>query len=185
MIAAQTLLTLGVAVVGIYASALLHDAVDSHVRAGVASGAGTLTWLLFLPFSLLIGWIARDAGIGRAGWLLVAVSAALALLLARSDRGVPAETIAAAMSEPVSAAPNDAATPTEVVFTAAVLPPIAAEATCRDLVGMATGFLDGDLPEDWAARLRVHLSGCDGCSTYITQMRIVLDTLEQLARTPA
>jgi MFS family permease len=184
VIAAQTLLTLGVAVVGIYASALLHDAVDSHVRAGVASGAGTLTWLLFLPLSLLIGWIARYAGIGRAGWLLVAVSAALAMLLARSSRGVVAEAPAAELPEPVRTAPTDAATPAEVDPIALILPPIPAEANCRDLVGMATGLLDGDLPEHWAARLRAHLAGCDGCTAYIAQMRTVLDTLEQLANTP-
>jgi hypothetical protein len=33
----------------------LHDAVPSTIRAGVASGVGTLTWLTFLPFALLFG----------------------------------------------------------------------------------------------------------------------------------
>lgn len=182
VIAAQTLLTLAASVVGIYASALLHDAVDSHVRAGVASGAGTLTWLLFLPLSLLIGWIARDFGIGRAGWLLVTVSAALALLLARSDRSVAAGASGGPLPERVRTASTGAATPAEVNPIAPVLPPIPGGATCRDLVDMATSFLDGDLPEDWAMRLHEHLTGCDGCTAYIGQMRTVLDTLEQLAR---
>jgi hypothetical protein len=68
---------------------------------------------------------------------------------------------------------------------AAALPRIPAEATCRDLVGIAIGLLDGDLREDWAARLREHLAGCARCTAYIAQMRTVLDTLEQIVRTPA
>jgi hypothetical protein len=39
--AAQTVLQLTLAVAGIYAGRLLHDAVPSHIRAGVSSGAGT------------------------------------------------------------------------------------------------------------------------------------------------
>jgi hypothetical protein len=31
----------------------LHDAVRSSIRAGVASGVGTLTWLIFVPFALV------------------------------------------------------------------------------------------------------------------------------------
>ncbi len=58
--AAQVVLGLVLAIVGIHASRLLHDAVPSSIRAGVSSGAGTLTWMLFLPFSLVFGWVARE-----------------------------------------------------------------------------------------------------------------------------
>ena len=54
VVAAQVVLGLVLAIVGIHASRLLHDAVPSSIRAGVSSGAGTLTWMLFLPFSLRV-----------------------------------------------------------------------------------------------------------------------------------
>lgn len=81
VVAAQTALILLLAVVGVHAGRLLHDAVDSTVRAGVASGAGTLSWLLFVPYSVQFGQVGRDSGVQAAGWLLTAAVAALALLL--------------------------------------------------------------------------------------------------------
>jgi hypothetical protein len=36
-------------------SRLLHDLVPSQHRSGVSSGIGTLSWLTFLPCSLLFG----------------------------------------------------------------------------------------------------------------------------------
>jgi Sigma-70, region 4 len=59
----------------------LHDAVPSSIRAGVASGVGTLTWLTFVPFALVFGAVSDRAGVDRAGWLLVAIGAVAALLL--------------------------------------------------------------------------------------------------------
>ena len=52
--AAQTLLALVLVVVAALASQRLHDAIPSHIRASVASGAGTLAWLCFLPAALLL-----------------------------------------------------------------------------------------------------------------------------------
>ena len=67
VIAAQVVLALVLALLGIHASRVLHDSVPSSIRAGVSSGAGTLTWVLFLPFSLVFGWTARDSGIDKSG----------------------------------------------------------------------------------------------------------------------
>jgi hypothetical protein len=50
LVTAQVLLALAPAIIGIYASRLLHDAVPSAIRACVSSGTGTLTWVPFLPF---------------------------------------------------------------------------------------------------------------------------------------
>jgi hypothetical protein len=58
-VVAQVVLTL-LAVVAIYAGRLLHDAVPSTIRAGVSSGAGTASWVLFLPFALALGWSAAS-----------------------------------------------------------------------------------------------------------------------------
>lgn len=63
VIAAQIVLALLLAIIGIHAGKLLHDAVPSAIRAGVSSGAGTLSWMLFLPFSLAFGSIARENGV--------------------------------------------------------------------------------------------------------------------------
>ena len=54
-IAAQFVLVLLVVAVSIPLTRRLHDAVASTIRAGVASGVGTLTWMTFLPFALLFG----------------------------------------------------------------------------------------------------------------------------------
>jgi hypothetical protein len=92
--AAQTLLQLALAVAAIHAGRLLHDAVPSNVRAGVSSGAGTLSWVLFLPFSVGFGVVARGHGVYTAGWIVVGICAALAALLLLSMRPVrvtPAE----------------------------------------------------------------------------------------------
>jgi hypothetical protein len=59
----------------------LHDAVPSSIRAGVASGVGTLTWLTFVPFALVFGAVSERAGVDRAGWLLVAIAAVAGLLM--------------------------------------------------------------------------------------------------------
>ena len=86
IVVAQTGLAVLVGIVGIHAGLLVHDAVSSQVRAGVASGIGTLSWLLFVPFSLFFGWLVRAHGVGWAGWVLTGVAVLLAVLLAVSAR---------------------------------------------------------------------------------------------------
>src|SRR5215203_6870860 len=46
LVAAQVVLGLVLAIIGIHAGRLMHDAVPSSIRAGVSSGAGTMTWVL-------------------------------------------------------------------------------------------------------------------------------------------
>lgn len=43
--------------------------------------------------------------------------------------------------------------------------------TCKELVELVTEYLEGSLPEDVRARMDQHISGCDGCSSYLEQMR--------------
>lgn len=43
--------------------------------------------------------------------------------------------------------------------------------TCRELVELATDYLEGTLPDPERARLEEHLEGCDGCRNYLEQMR--------------
>ncbi|MBB6378155.1 MFS family permease [Pseudonocardia eucalypti] len=89
-VAAQTALALLVVVTGIHVNRLLHDAVPSRVRAGVASAVSTVSWLVFVPFAVVIGLVGTGGGVVAAGGL-VAGSAALAggllIWLAVSRRG--------------------------------------------------------------------------------------------------
>lgn len=98
VILAQAVLALLLSIIGIRAGKLLHDGVASNLRAGVSSGVGTLSWLLFLPFSLLFGWYSRDHGVQRAGWFLTVVAALVGLLLlasvVRRPRSHPPEEFA-------------------------------------------------------------------------------------------
>jgi anti-sigma factor RsiW len=45
------------------------------------------------------------------------------------------------------------------------------EMTCKELVELVTDYLEGTLPDDVRMRLESHLSGCDGCTHYVEQMR--------------
>jgi MFS family permease len=95
VIGVQVLLMVVVVAVSIPLMRRLNDAVPSTVRAGVASGIGTLTWLAFVPFALAIGFLSGRTGIGDAGWLFVAVAVAAGALMIRvlpatPDAGTPA-----------------------------------------------------------------------------------------------
>jgi hypothetical protein len=81
VVGAQVLLTLLAVAISIPVMRRLHDAVPSTIRAGVASGVGTLTWLTFVPFALVFGFVSERAGVDSAGWLLVAIAAVAAMLI--------------------------------------------------------------------------------------------------------
>jgi MFS family permease len=89
VIAAQIVLTALLATIGIHLSRLLHDAMPSGVRTGVASGVSTLSWLTFLPASLLFGALSRHGGLAGAGWVVFTLAAAVGVLLAALARRRP------------------------------------------------------------------------------------------------
>ncbi|MEX5632756.1 MFS transporter [Parafrankia sp. FMc2] len=86
VIAGQVLVALAAAMIGIRAGRLLHDAVGAHLRAGVSSGAGTLSWLIFLPVSVLFGQLCRAHGVQTAGLLIALLALSVAALLAHAAR---------------------------------------------------------------------------------------------------
>ncbi|MGY1641016.1 MFS transporter [Geodermatophilus sp. SYSU D00703] len=106
VITAQVLLTTAVVAGGIPVLRRLHDGVPSAVRAGVASGVGTLTWVAFVPFAIAIGFISDRVGVGAAGWALVVTGVAAAVLLVVVLPGAPPAPAAAG---PVTGAPVFAA----------------------------------------------------------------------------
>jgi Major Facilitator Superfamily/Putative zinc-finger len=164
VIVAQTALALLLAIIGIHAGLLLHDAVPSTIRAGVSSGVGTLSWVLFLPFSLVFGWLARGQGVERAAWVLVGIGVLLAVLLAASTRVRRSATVETAPEPDVRPGRAD--------------PP--ADLACRELVFLVTDYLDGVLPADWRAGVERHLAECDGCTAYLQQIRVTIDALQRL-----
>jgi MFS family permease len=167
LVTAQVVLALVLAIIGIHASRLLHDAVPSSIRAGVSSGAGTLTWMLFLPFSLVFGWVAQENSIYWSGFMLagaVVVVGALLVISVRAGRGVaPVEVGATAKQEAV-----------EVTQAAEQL-------ACKQLVELVADYLDDALSPEIRARFEEHLTGCDGCTTYLKQTRQIIGELKDLS----
>jgi MFS family permease len=84
--AAQVTLALLTGLAAIHVSAVLHDAVPSAIRSGVASGVSSLSWLAFLPVALGFGALSTAQGVHRAGWLLVALAVLAGVLLAATAR---------------------------------------------------------------------------------------------------
>lgn len=57
----------------------------------------------------------------------------------------------------------------------------AAELTCRELVGLVTGYLDGTLGAAERARFEAHLAVCVGCRRYLDQIAITVRSVGRLA----
>ena len=168
LVAAQVVLGLGLAIIGIHAGRLLHDAVPSAIRAGVSSGAGTLTSVLFLPFSLVFGWVARENGMNWSGFMLTGAVVIVGMLLVisiRAGRGeAPAEVLAVT-------AKQEALEVTES----------ADELACKQLVELVADYLEDVLSPEVKARFEEHLAGCDGCSTYLSQTQQIIAELRDLS----
>ena len=89
LIAVQVVLVGLLATIGVHLSKLLHDLVPAQQRSGVSSGIGTLSWLTFLPCSLLFAALSGDVGIRAAGWIITAVVTVAGVILVRiASRGV-------------------------------------------------------------------------------------------------
>ncbi len=50
------------------------------------------------------------------------------------------------------------------------------ELTCRELVRLVTDYLEDALPESDRLRFDAHLASCDGCTTYLAQVRDTIRT---------
>ena len=81
---AQVVLAALIVVASIHVSRRLHDAVPSTIRSGVASAAGSISWIAFLPIALVFGVVSHEHGVHAAGWTLTALTVLTAALLARS-----------------------------------------------------------------------------------------------------
>jgi anti-sigma factor RsiW len=50
-----------------------------------------------------------------------------------------------------------------------------AHMTCRELVELVTAYFEGALSLEDRMRFEAHLTDCDGCSTYVEQMRRTIE----------
>jgi MFS family permease len=80
---AQFAVALVVVTMSIYVSRVLHDAVPSTIRTGVVSGVGALSWITFLPFSLVFGEVSKHQGVETAAWMITAVAVLAAAVLVK------------------------------------------------------------------------------------------------------
>jgi anti-sigma factor RsiW len=56
--------------------------------------------------------------------------------------------------------------------------------TCRQVVELMTGYLEGTLSVAERARFEEHIAGCDGCRAYLAQLRTTRQVLGRLADEP-
>jgi anti-sigma factor RsiW len=61
------------------------------------------------------------------------------------------------------------------------VPLLRAGLTCREVVELVTAYLEGALSRRDRRRFEAHIAACDGCTTYLEQMRL---TIEALGRVP-
>jgi anti-sigma factor RsiW len=52
--------------------------------------------------------------------------------------------------------------------------------SCQEMVELVTDYLEGALSPADRARFEAHISGCEGCTMYLRQMREMLDLLGQV-----
>ncbi len=52
--------------------------------------------------------------------------------------------------------------------------------TCKELTEVLTDYLEGVMPAEDRARFEAHVAVCDGCATYVEQMRQVIATVHEL-----
>ena len=83
VIVAQVTVSLVLVALSIVLTGKLHDAIPSNIRAGVASGVGTVTWIVFMPFALIFGFVSNRIGVFSAGRMLVGLAAVSAVVMVR------------------------------------------------------------------------------------------------------
>jgi predicted anti-sigma-YlaC factor YlaD len=52
--------------------------------------------------------------------------------------------------------------------------------TCQEVVELVTDYLEGALPSDQVERVEEHLNICEGCDSYVDQMRTAVATVGRL-----
>jgi len=93
----RSIALLSLAVAAALTAAAPATSSDGRVRAGVASGAGTISWIGFLPFALTFGWVTKQYGVHASGWMMTAATIVVSGLLVRMSQRQQTQTAAAAI----------------------------------------------------------------------------------------
>ena len=56
------------------------------------------------------------------------------------------------------------------------------EISCQEFVELVTDFIEGQLAEARRIEVEIHLGTCDGCETYLEQIRHTIAALRRLAQ---
>ena len=107
----------------------------------------------------MFGWLARARGVGPSAWAILGATTVVAVLLV-----VP--VLRPARAEPPVRAPAEAGL------------------ACQELVELVAGYLDKVLPAEQRAAMDEHLAGCNGCTDYLEQIRLVVQALQRSAAAP-
>jgi predicted MFS family arabinose efflux permease len=173
---AQVVLALLVVIVSIHVTRLLHDAVPSTVRTGVASGVGAISWIAFLPSALVFGAVSKQNSVHTAGWLIIAATAGVGVLLfAMALRGRAKPTIAQP-EVPVETRAGERGHAWNLHGSGDLV----SDLVCAEFVEQVTAFLDGALDPITERRLVDHLPNCVGCSRYMNQVQQTIKSLGEL-----
>lgn len=173
-IGAQVLLVFLVVVASIRATHLLHDAVPSTIRSGVASGVSSLGWMVLLPCALGLGFLTERSGVWVGAWLVVAIAVLMCLALVVAMRpgagSVPsvAETLTTQLVRDVRRCLSEQRH--EVTHI-----------DCRDAVELVTDFLEGGLDTHAESAFINHIGDCAGCERHVEQMRQTISLLRTLS----
>jgi anti-sigma factor RsiW len=54
------------------------------------------------------------------------------------------------------------------------------EIACQELVELVTAYFEGSLSRSDRRRFRAHIRGCDHCTAYVEQMRLVIEATGRL-----
>jgi MFS family permease len=172
-IGAQVVLTLLLLVASIRATQLMHDAVPSTIRTGVASGVSAFGWMCFLPFALGLGVLSKNEGVHVAAWMLIAATVlACAALAVVAQRQPPlsrsaAEALTERLLRDVRRCLLERRNKVDTL-------------DCHDVVELVTDFLEGELDPHAELRFTNHVHGCLGCSRYVAQVRRTIELLRDL-----
>lgn len=175
---AQVVLALLIVMVSIHVTRLLHDAVPSTIRSGVASGVGAISWIAFLPSALVFGIVSKQSGVHSASWMITAAALGAGVLLftmALKGRTEPST------AEP-DTAPDTRDSDRGHAWNLRGSGDLVSDLTCAEFVELVTAFLDGTLDSITERRLVDHLSNCDGCARCLDQFR---ETIRMLGDLPA
>jgi predicted MFS family arabinose efflux permease len=173
---AQVVLALLMVIASIHVTRLLHDAVPSTVRSGVASGVGAISWMAFLPSALVFGVVSKQSGVQTASWLIVAAAVFVgALLFAMAIRGRAAPTIAEP-EVPVETRAGERGHAWNLRGSGDLV----SDLVCAEFVELVTAFVDGTLDPITERRLVDHLPNCVGCSRYLDQFQQTIRSLRDL-----